>query len=1216
MPAPAQPGPANAPGEFDLFISYAHRDGIDGIVPALHEQLESDFQRLLQRHVAIFLDRSDIRDFDDWKVRCHRALRASRFFIVLLSPAYLVRDACRWEWEEWIKRELEHGQVGTGAACLWFIEIASFDAPGDAERLRLWKNELRQRFGVAFHAWREGGREALQDTAARTELARLTDHVAQRLRLLALDRGQRGNLGWPQDRFVGREPELRQLRERLLDAAPSAPVALIGIGGIGKTALALTFAFREADAFPGGRWLLRCEGHARLDSAVRPLVQDLGLELAEREKLDDTLAARRVLDTLRPRGPALFLLDNVDTPALLAPDSLALLSGESGIRLLVTTRLAPGAFAAAGASVTAIDLDQLPEAHALDLIRLHQPDAAFASAADENDAREIVRALGGLTLAVETAAVYLGQNDPRVAEPRYAVRIADYLADLRRDIASPGSAMSQLREVAATIRPTLARLDAPTRTVLQLAALLPPDSLPLPWLRAVAGKFHPSLATDADIAERDAWTDLIRALIGMRLLHQKGETPVLTIHRLLQRVLDTELREQRDGLAATLDTHLGQRADSVRRSQDSPADWELDALLVALPARLGQNPVHLLAYPALLLTERISAYRTVPATAGFHAAVHEVLAKLARSDLANYEWQNILWASYIKRGDLAMKQGDMEGAKGAYLPCKAIAEVLAAINPANTGWQFDLGASNERLGNLAIVQGKLDEAKAFHTARTDIITLLVANDPTNSEWLHDLWVAQINLGDIITSQGDLGGAWRIFSESKTIAERLAAGAPANPRWQSDLGTSNQRLGSLASLQGRLAEAKAFHTTHYDIFKHLSTSDPTNLEWQNDLATSLTRLGGIAQVQGDQASAWRAFTDAKEITERLAANDPSDANLQRSLWVENGKLGDLASAQGKVEDARRSWTKAKEIIQSLATKAPANAEWQRDVAVSLSRLAELTQAQGNFSEALRQFAEQYRFVARLATSDPSNADLQRDLSVALSRMVEVACSQGDFVSAQRHHAEAQAIAERLASKDPSNAEWQRDLGSSYVQGANLAAKVGRPTEAASYFAQCHLTLRRMHESHMHLDPTLAGILTKLEQAATDNYARLIAGAASASPPPAQRIIIPDPKTQPRRELSTGEIRESARFNFGKGYWEAAAMDLQMLLARGDPLDDIAPKIVTCLLNAHENLMAHDADVIEDLLRRLESAGHPTPAANLRRPLEAKQPKPKKPWWRFW
>ena len=82
------------------------------------------------------------------------------------------------------------------------------------------------------------------------------------------------------------------------------------------------------------------------------------------------------------------------------------------------------------------------------------------------------------------------------------------------------------------------------------------------------------------------------------------------------------------------------------------------------------------------------------------------------------------------------------------------------------------------------------------------------------------------------------------------------------------------------------------------------------------------------------------------------------------------------------------------------------------------------------------------------------------------------------------------------------------------------------------------------------------------------------------------------------------------------WSAAASDLQKLLAQGEPLADIAPKIVTCLLNAHEDLLPHDAATIEDLLRRLESAGHTTLTADLRLQLEAKQPQPRKPWWKFW
>jgi len=208
---------------------------------------------------------------------------------------------------------------------------------------------------------------------------------------------------------------MQRLRSALLDAPSRQPSGLIGVGGIGKTALALAFAYREADAFPGGCWLLRCEGQTSLVTVIRSLVLDLGIELTDEEKLDDTLAVRRVLDLLRSRGDALFLLDNVDRPALLRPSELEIVRDEDWLRLIVTSRLAPADFVEAGAGIQPIDLDKLPENDALELMRHYQPNQSFASPESEAAAREIVHELDGLALAVETAAVYLGQNDPRVA---------------------------------------------------------------------------------------------------------------------------------------------------------------------------------------------------------------------------------------------------------------------------------------------------------------------------------------------------------------------------------------------------------------------------------------------------------------------------------------------------------------------------------------------------------------------------------------------------------------------------------------------------------------------------------------------------------------------------------------------------------------------------------------------------------------------------------
>jgi tetratricopeptide (TPR) repeat protein len=572
---------------YDIFISYAHQGDITSsetvaaLVARLHNELEADFRHRFNRDLDIFFDKEDIQDFDHWQVRCHRALRDSRFFIAFLSRTYLRSDACRWEWEEWCRHELDHGLVGQGAASLWFVRLEDLEAPEDAALLRRWKGDLLQRFHIQCHEWRHDDHNNFLDAAVRTELQQLTEHVAQRLRLLTLDRARRGNLPWPNANFVGREPELASLRTALLDAPEQSPAGIHGIGGMGKTALAQAFVYKEADAFPGGCWLLRCEGRDRLLTVFRTLVTDLEIELTDEEKLDDAKAVRRVFEMLRARGPTLFLFDNVDRPALLAQDQMKLLADQPWARVLYTTRLAPDEFTKAGARIRPLDLDRLPENQAVDLIRIYQPGQAFASPEHEAAAREIVRELSGLTLAVETAAVYLGQCDPRTAEPQYAVYVRDYLSKLREDLKAGGSegVMSQLREVTTTLRPTLARLDAPARTVLQIASLLAPDGVALPWVRAIAGQSHPELATDAATGESDPWTQLIRSLIGMRLFQPTAEPRVVAIHRILQRVLGSELLEdQSSAELIVLITELAEkRAKVLKESWVEPQNrWELE----------------------------------------------------------------------------------------------------------------------------------------------------------------------------------------------------------------------------------------------------------------------------------------------------------------------------------------------------------------------------------------------------------------------------------------------------------------------------------------------------------------------------------------------------------------------------------------------------------------------------------------------------------------
>ena len=164
-----------------------------------------------------------------------------------------------------------------------------------------------------------------------------------------------------------------------------------------------------------------------------PLIGELAWDAAlgftpnEAQKNDPVLLGRGVLEHLKQRAAAvadrdpdrgaacLLLLDNVSEPYLLSAAQLATLPsglGAGWLRLVATTRLD---LRAQKDRLALLAVDALDPDSALTLLRDHQPprdaqrrlvadleegEPQFASDAEESAAREIVRALGGFTLAV------------------------------------------------------------------------------------------------------------------------------------------------------------------------------------------------------------------------------------------------------------------------------------------------------------------------------------------------------------------------------------------------------------------------------------------------------------------------------------------------------------------------------------------------------------------------------------------------------------------------------------------------------------------------------------------------------------------------------------------------------------------------------------------------------------------------------------------------
>ncbi|WP_051816839.1 NB-ARC domain-containing protein [Kitasatospora sp. NRRL B-11411] len=228
----------------------------------------------------------------------------------------------------------------------------------------------------------------------------------------------------PRGLFVGREPLLADLVTELATGeGPLLVSALAGLGGIGKTALAVEAAHRTRHLFPGGTLFVDLRGYDEhpvapeqaLDTLLRALGEDLPPEdpAAKQHRYRTLLAAAD--------GPLLLIADNASSPAQVTP----LLPGDPRHRVLVTSRhvlsdrtLTPHHF-----RVGTLDED---ESVALLTELSGHPDPAFT---------EVARLCGHLPLALRVAGALLTDRTPAelatdLTDTRERLTELDYGPDL------------------------------------------------------------------------------------------------------------------------------------------------------------------------------------------------------------------------------------------------------------------------------------------------------------------------------------------------------------------------------------------------------------------------------------------------------------------------------------------------------------------------------------------------------------------------------------------------------------------------------------------------------------------------------------------------------------------------------------------------------------------------------------------------------------------
>jgi cellulose biosynthesis protein BcsQ/tetratricopeptide (TPR) repeat protein len=198
--------------------------------------------------------------------------------------------------------------------------------------------------------------------------------------------------------FTGRAQMLEQLRDQLLRGmAVVMPQALHGLGGVGKTQLALEFAHRFRSDYDLV-WWVAAEQDEFIQSAMAEIAPAIGIR---RENTDEAAeAVKEALRLGRPYKRWLLIFDNAEDPARLAPHL------PQGAGHVIITSRNPGWSTLA----VPVEVDAFSRAESVEHLTNR------VNGLDAESAIQVARLLGDLPLAIELASAWLDTTGMPVAE--------------------------------------------------------------------------------------------------------------------------------------------------------------------------------------------------------------------------------------------------------------------------------------------------------------------------------------------------------------------------------------------------------------------------------------------------------------------------------------------------------------------------------------------------------------------------------------------------------------------------------------------------------------------------------------------------------------------------------------------------------------------------------------------------------------------------------
>ncbi|HAX79255.1 MAG TPA: tetratricopeptide repeat protein [Cyanobacteria bacterium UBA11372] len=761
--------------------------------------------------------------------------------------------------------------------------------------------------------------------------------------------------------FVGRQQELAQLHQTLQNSHRVAISAVAGMGGVGKTELAIKYAREHQDDYPGGICWLSARDANLAEQILQFAQLSLKLEVPQQDWQGNPLSlAQQVAWCWQqwqpPQGRVLVVLDDVTDWKLCR----GMLPTDNRFCVLMTTRLRR-----LDPNFVELPLNVLSEAEALQLLTAILGENDRRLQRESETAKELCWWLGYLPLGLELVARYLVEDpDLSLAEMwqrLQAKSLQDKVID-KSEADLDATEMTARRGVKAAFELSWQELEKQTQRVGELLSLFAPAAFAWEWVESASESLNWAKSEVNEAKKRLHKRHLIERVEEREACYK--------IHPLIREFLRLKLDES-------------EQADNVRQAfvpvfveiakgiPESPTIDLIESVKFAIPhlEEVAENLTNALSNEDLISPfVGLGTFYEGQGSYSLAEPWRRQCLSVVKTRLG--EDHPVVAESLNNLASLYDEQGRYSEAEQLYLQALELRKRLLGEDHSDVA---------ESLNNLALIynyQGRYSEAEPLFLQALELKKRLLGEDHP------DVATSLNNLALLYYSQGCYSEADPLFLQALDLRKRLLG---------EDHLLVAQNYNNLAYLYyslGRYSEAETLYLQALELKKRLLGENHT------DVATSLNNLALLYEDQGRYSEAETLYLQALELRKRLLGED--HPYVATSL----NNLAYLYNSQGRYSEAEPLYLQALELRKRLL------GEDHPDVAESYNNLALLYEDQRRYSEAETLFLQSLKLSKILLGEDHPH------VAFSLNNLAKLYYFQGRYSEGEPLYLQALEIVERV------------------------------------------------------------------------------------------------------------------------------------------------------------------------------------------------------------